>query len=155
MSETTTRLLATAGDERPVAYLRLGAALVTTLGSVWLLVVLPHRWWLALIGLAASAFWVRRAFAVLRLPRSARTELDLGEVALTIRLPSRDGVSERIVPWAHVRSVEVDEDFLVVRVAVSEGEPLVLEPVFPGVSVYALRDAVHTAWEAAPARSTG
>lgn len=134
----------TVGDvDKDEARLRVAAIGVTSLGAG--LFALAHPGPLAitvsLAAIAAGIAWARRANAA-GSRAASRTQLVLAPTGLTL-------TPQPELPWAEIASVEVDEDRLVVLVRRTTGEPLVLEPVYDGVSVYELAQAVVLAKNAA------
>jgi hypothetical protein len=136
--------------ERETAALRLGAALLVVLASLWLLALpYPRLRLFSVAGFAFAALWlVRAARSRARTRLHAEHYLELGPDAL--RLCESDLV--QVVPWPDVLSVEVDEDRLTVRVTRSGGPPLELEPRYRGLGVHALGRAVHEAMQKARKR---
>lgn len=97
----------------------------------------------ALMGLAAVAAWsvmVRRGRARAR----ARVALELAPEQLRYE----DGSAASEVAWSEVEAISVDEDRLDILVERRGGEPLRIEPLFRGASVYELADAIRMAWRA-------
>jgi hypothetical protein len=104
---------------------------------------------MGLLGIFFALVW---AVMIAKARRRARE-------GVSLRLTSEglvydDGGRRTEIGWPDVRSVEVDEERLVVRIERADGDPEQLEPMFRGVGVYELADAVRVAWHAAlPARS--
>ncbi len=121
------------------------AAAWTLLSVVWLGFVLRN--WIglgfALIGGLFVLIWAGMV-AKARKRAHLRVALRLTPEALHYE----DGVSESAIAWGDVRSVEVDEERLVVRIEHAAGEPQLLESMFVGVGIYDLADAVRDAWRA-------
>jgi hypothetical protein len=98
----------------------------------------------AAIALAVALYWTF-AFAKALRRAKIRVALRLDEEGLHLE----EGERRTDVPWGVVDAVEVDEDRLVVRVVRRGDDPLVVEPIWRGTSVYALADAVRAARDAA------
>lgn len=114
------------------ARLRILAAMVCSLGAGLYALARPGPFAIvvSLTVIAAGVAWARRANR-----SAARASLDvLLELAPTgfTLAPSPE------VAWTLVTGVEVDEDRLVVLVHRSGGEPVVIEPLYDGISVYDL-----------------
>lgn len=134
----------TVGDvDRDEARLRVAAIGATSIGAG--LFALAHPGPLSitvsLAAIAAGIAWARRANAA-GSRAASRMQLVLAPTGLTLT-PHPE------LAWAEIASVEVDEDRLVVQVRRTTGEPLVIEPVFDGISVYDLAQAVDAARQAA------
>lgn len=128
--------------ERAIAGLRLVGAATIVGASGWIAVTRPGLVvaGVAAFGLLIAVFWVvswKRADK--RLRDSQRWFLELGDDELVL------SEGERVVraPWPSVRSVEVDEERLVIVVTRAGGEPVVIEPRYRGVSIEALASAVR------------
>lgn len=131
-------------SERADAALRLTAAVVVLGGGVWLALVAqdPKLWVCSGAALLASAAWLAMGLRARRRIRDAeRHRLDLRPEALHLL----EGRVERRVRWADVRQIEVDEERVVVRVSLADGEPVILEPRFGGLGVHDLEAAVRRA----------
>jgi hypothetical protein len=85
--------------------------------------------------IAAGLAWAARAR---RTAERAHAEASLALASSGLTLT---GVPE--IPWADVARVDVDEDRLVVMVHRSSGDPVVIEPVYDGISVYDLAALVE------------
>ena len=137
-----------AKNEAAVALVR-AVAIVGTLVSIGGLAFALPTWVGAvftLMGLAAVAGWT---VMVLRARARVRSRVSL-ELAPE-RLRYEDGAHSSEVSWTEVESVSVDEDRLDVLVERRGAEPLRIEPIFRGASVYELADAIRTAWRASAA----
>ncbi|MEM9190299.1 MAG: hypothetical protein AAGF12_14035 [Myxococcota bacterium] len=138
-------------SERAVGRLRLGAALVVAIGSVWILAAGAGTigTTLAIVGLLASVGWVF-AFRGSRkkATKAATYYLELDSSGLTLA----EGKAPTQVKWSEITSVDVDEDRLVVAVARRNDKDLILQPRYRGVDLYSLAAAVETARSAATAR---
>jgi hypothetical protein len=138
-------------SDRSVAMLRAVGAVLAVVCVLWLGVVLRN--WvgllMGLLGILSALVW---AAMIAKARRRAREGVSL---RLTPEgLVYDDGGRRTEIGWPDVCSVEVDEERLVVRVERADGEAEQLEPMFHGVGVYDLADAVRSAWHAAlPARS--
>ncbi|AKF06863.1 hypothetical protein [Sandaracinus amylolyticus] len=132
-------------NERSAALLR-SVGIVVVLLSVGGL-ALALRNWVGLLfsvaGLAACAGWVA---LVGRSRRRARGTVSLRLEPDALRLA--DGATTIELPWSDVSDVAVDEDRLDVRITRRDGDPLRIEPMFRGASVYDLADAICAAWRA-------
>jgi hypothetical protein len=128
--------------ERADARLRLAGAVVCGLGALAIASLGPTLvgWVVVVVAGLASAGWTTSyARARRRTSEPRRYTLTLTRDALTLH----EAGSETTLPWDTVRAVDVDEDRLVVRVHRASGDvPLVIEPRYEGVSVYALADLV-------------
>lgn len=135
-----------AADQRSVALVRAGSALLAGLGSIALLLAdVPVPVFLAaVLGLLMSLVWLGQARRALRLSRSA----DAHHLSVY-----RDGFvlaeSERVtrVPFGQVNGLELDEERLDIVVKLSTGESLRLEPRYPGVAIHDLVRSLQEAWE--------
>ena len=58
---------------------------------------------------------------------------------------ARARAGERSVPWTRVETIEVDEERLVVRVAIEDEDDLVIEPQYGGLGAYDLAEALERA----------
>lgn len=137
---------------RAVGRLRLfGAALVFAMGFAlvvngagaigWVIVV--TSWLIGLGWVAAFAISRRRA-------REAEAHyLELDSSGLTM---ARGAAPVRLA-WSEVDGVEIDEDRLVVWVSRREGERLRIDPVWRGVSLEQLEDALRAGLEEHAPRS--
>lgn len=137
-------------SERAVRALRLTAAVVVLGGAVWLALVAgdPKLWVCSGAAFVASAVWLVMGLRAGRRIRDAeRHRLDLDPHALRLL----EGGVERRVPWGDVRHIEVDEERLVVRISIADGEPVVLEPRYGGLGVHDLEAAVRRARDEAVA----
>ncbi len=128
--------------ERADASLRLAGAVVCGLGALTIAALEPTLvgWVVVLVASLASVGWAASyAGARRRTSVPIRYTLTLGADALALCEAGR----VETLRWEAVRAVDVDEDRLVVRVHRREGgAPLVLEPRYEGVSVYALAELV-------------
>lgn len=134
------------GSEGAVAALRLTAAIAVLAGAVWLVLVAkdPAAWVCSGAALLASVAWLVMGLRARgRIRAAERHRLSLEPKALHLV----EGSHERRVPWADVERIEVDEERLVVRVSIAEGEPLIIEPRFGGLGVHDLEAAVRRACE--------
>lgn len=141
--------------ERSADRLRLAAAVLVSAGAIWNLVLArnPATIAVAALALVAAIAWARRWARYERArPPGARTRLELSPEGLVLTPPVG---APRSVAWADVRGVEVDQDYLVVRVILEGAEPLVIEPVFDGVAIDELGDAIHVAHVAGLAARSG
>jgi hypothetical protein len=132
------------GSERSVAALRLTAAALVVCGSIWLLSIRPPlaAWACAGGGIVASLAWLVMGLRARRRIRDAdRHRLVLEPEALHLV----EGDRERRIAWADVTQVELAEDRLVVRVSVTDGEALSIEPRFGGLGAHDLEAAVRRA----------
>lgn len=136
-ADTPYRTLRAGRADLDEARLRIVAALVTSLGAGLYALARPGPFAIvvSLTVIAAGIAWARRARK-----SAARATLevllDLTPAGLTLA-PGPE------VRWDSVTGVEVDEDRLVVLVHRSGGDPLVIEPVFDGISVYDLAALVE------------
>jgi hypothetical protein len=132
---------------RQAAWLRMLAALLSALSSLWLLAV-TESWWLravALAGLAFAALWARAQRRVLgaEVSRVSRDYLELGEHHLAIVQQGQ----ARSLSLASVRRIELDDDRLEVVLHLDSGEQLRLEPRYRGVGLRDLGKLLHDAVE--------
>jgi hypothetical protein len=114
------------------ARLRMVGAVVCSLGAGLYALSRPGPFSIvvSLTVIAASWTWSRRAMsAAARAPLEVL--LDLAPTGFTLAPAAQ-------VPWSAVTGVEVDEDRLVVLVHRMGGDPVVIEPVYDGISVYDL-----------------
>lgn len=114
------------------ARLRIAAAVVSSLGAGLYALAQPGPFAVvvSITVIAAGIAWARRANkAAAR--ATLETLLDLAPTGFTL---ARAGE----VAWSTVTGVEVDEDRLVVLVHRTSGDPVVVEPVYDGISVYDL-----------------
>ena len=128
--------------ERDVARLRLAGAIVCALGAAAIASLGPTwiGWVVVVLASLASVGWTV-AFVRARRRRGVSTTYSLALRTNTLELSEAGRVVS--VPWVEVRAAEVDEDRLVVLVHRHGTEaPLVLEPRYEGLSVYALCDLV-------------
>jgi len=131
-------------SERAVAALRLTAAVVVLGGAIWLALVAadPKLWVCSGAAFLASAAWLAMGLRARgRIRNAEQHRLVLRPQALHLV----EGGRERRVLWADVREIEVDEERLVVRVSIADGEPLIIEPRFGGLGVHDLEAAVRRA----------
>ncbi|UJR80551.1 hypothetical protein [Sandaracinus amylolyticus] len=132
-------------NEGSVALLR-SVAIVVVLLSIGGLALGLRNWvglLFSIVGLAACAAWVA---LVGRSRRRARGNVSLRLEPDALRFV--DGATTIELPWSEITAVEVDEDRLDVRVARHDADPLRIEPMFRGASVYDLADAISAAWRA-------
>lgn len=140
------RFEAGASDQRSVAVVRTGAAVLAGLGSVAILLAdVPIPVFLAaVLGLLMSLVWLGQARRAQKLAHQASA------YALSVY---RDGfeLSEaergRRVGFGSVRDIAVDEERLDIVVKLSDGEVLRLEPRYPGVAIHDLVRSLHEAWQ--------
>lgn len=130
--------------ELSVARLRLVAAVVCAVAVILLALADPPilAWMCVLGGAAASIAWL-----VMFARTRKRTEhADDHYVALAPEGVTLSGEgSRRSVPWARVEEIEVDEERLVVRVAIEGQDDLEIEPQYGGLGAYDLADALERA----------
>jgi hypothetical protein len=124
-------------------FLRGVAAFWTIFCVIWLGFVLKNAVGLGfgLLGTLVAVVW---AVMIAKAKKRAR-----GHVALCLtreRLIYRDGIDTFEIAWTDVHSIEVDEELLVVLILRSSGSPVRVEPLFRGMGVYDLADAVRAAW---------
>ena len=135
------RLTLDRAAERDTGLLRLGAAIVTLIGVAWLATFDLPAWAVALVAIAAAVavMWVGLYVRARRRVATADAQyLETRPDGLT----HASGATVREVSWTEVDAVEVDEDRLFLRVDLKDGEPLVIEPIYGGLGVYELFDAV-------------
>jgi hypothetical protein len=134
-------------NERAVAWLRLIAGIVVLGCAAWIISTSPD--WkallLAILGLLGGAFWVT-SFVRARARLRKATQHSLAIEADGLTLTEGDRVTH--LSWTEVRTIEVDEDRLAVRIEKESGA-LELEPRYEGVGLYELRGALHDAWKRA------
>jgi len=127
-------------DQRALAYVRTGAALLAILGAgvMFLGTMTVPVFLIALLGLLISVAWLRQAG---RLRRSAAAPVP---GSLTVY---RDGYAVRehdrneFVGWSDVEKIDVDEERLDIVVTKRDASTLRIEPRYAGVDLYEL---VHT-----------
>lgn len=119
------------------ARLRMVAAVVCCLGAGLYALARPGTFSivLSLAVVAATFAWWRRI--------SASQARAAPEIALALTPSGITLAPAPEIAWAEVRSVEVDEDRLVVLVHRTGGDPFVIEPVYDGISVYDLAALVE------------
>ena len=119
------------------ARLRMAGAVLSCLGAGTYALVSPGPFSIALslaVFGATMAWWRRITASAER--ASHVVLLALAPSGLTLA-PAPE------IAWSEVSRVEVDEDRLVVLVHRTGGEPLVIEPVYDGISVYDLAALVE------------
>ncbi len=154
VSPVVQRWAADVATERQIARVRLLAAAAAFFSGVWLLYVADAFILraLALAGCAFGGLWARQ---VLR--KRTQSELpalhylELGADYLAIA----EGSAPRTIPLSGVRSVEIDEDRLVVVLRLDGAEPWLLEPRYRGMTLRELAEHVHRAMLAARGDAPG
>jgi hypothetical protein len=140
-------------NERAVARLRLAGAIACAIGALTIASLGPTLIGWVVVGAAglASVGWTAAYFAARRRTAVPATyslalradALELCEAGQTVT-----------IPWSAIRAAEVDEDRLVVLVHPRDAEkPVVLEPRYEGLSVYALRDLIAERLAPAPTQA--
>lgn len=128
---------------RDTQRLRAAAAAIAILGSVWLAATQNH--WLvggfAVLTGVYGVFWLRRGLREQERALQADHHVLLDLTGITLH----DGPRTTHVLWTDVAAVVVDEDRIVVNVMRSQGDPLLVEPIFGGLGVYDLRDTIQRA----------
>lgn len=129
---------------RETLVVRAVAAVITMVGSAWLLATQDH-WSLAIAGLLTGVFavvWLARG---LRVHRSA---LEAGEHVLLDHNGLTHCERERstYVGWEDVVRLVVDEDRLMVALRTRDQREIMIEPSFAGLGVYDLKDLIARAW---------
>jgi hypothetical protein len=128
--------------ERADARLRLVGAVVCGLGALVIASLRPTLigWVVVVVAAVAALGWTASWVATRRRTAEPRRyALTLTHEALTLHDAGRDTA----LRWHAIRAVDVDEDRLVVRVYRTSGDaPLVIEPRYEGVSVYALAEQI-------------
>lgn len=139
--------IADAGDQRSVALVRLGSAVLALCGVTFLLlsrVPLPV-FLVALLGGLMALVWLGKAARAHKLSREAGSyRLEVYREGL--RLLEAQHVTT--LRFADVDAIAVDEERLDIVVKRKDGSPLRLEPRYPGVEIHQL---VHTLQSAAQA----
>jgi hypothetical protein len=135
-----------AGDQRSVAWVRAGSAILAAVGSVCLLLAdVPVPVFLAaVLGLLMSLVWLGQARRAQKLSRHAQAH------ALSVHRDGfelAEGEHVRQVRFASVSDIAVDEEHLDIVVKLSAGERLRLEPRYPGVAIHDLVRSLHEAWQ--------
>lgn len=127
--------------------LRLLAYVIAALGGLWLAAV-AQQIALRVTGVLACAF------ALMWLARGLRERSAALQVTHHVLLDHEglaqchaDKITTR--SWRDVGAVTVDEDRLVVVIDSPTHARLVLEPIYGGLGVYALRDVIAETWRAA------
>jgi len=141
-------------SERAVAALRLTAAIVVGAAAVWLALLDPGvKMWVCIGGaMVASLAWVAMALGA----RKRRTDAERHRLVLEPGgLHLVEGTEERRVSWADVERIETDEERLVVRVSVRDGQALTIEPRYGGLGTHELEAAVRRAHAAASQEDSG
>ncbi len=128
--------------ERADARLRLAGAIVCGVGALVIASLGPTLvgWVVVIAAVFASLGWTASWNAARRRTAAPRRyALTLTRASLTLDEAGR----ATTLAWGDVRGVDVDEDRLVVRVHRRTGDaPLLIEPRYEGLSVYALADAL-------------
>lgn len=132
-------------DERAIgeiARLRLGAAVVCLLAALWLVLRSPPWWaWIAVVGaLVSGVFWIRR-WAAARGQIAERGAVELEKSGFRVIVAER----AEAVGWDDVVAVEADEERVALRVSLTDGDPLFIEPVYGGLGLYELEEAFEAA----------
>ena len=132
-------------DQRSLALVRGGAALLAALGSIALLLAdVPLPVFLAaLLGLLMSLVWLGQARRALRVSRTADAHY-LGVYQDGFVLA--EGPRRTSVPFSRVEDLDIDEERLDIVVKLSTGETLRLEPRYPGVAIHDLVRSLQEAW---------
>lgn len=136
-------------DQRSLAFVRGGAALVCVLCASWLLLsrVSVPVFLIGLLGLLVSLAWLAQA------RRAARTAATPEAHHLSIH---RDGLlvaeQDRLtrLRFADVADIAVDEERLDIAVKLRDGRCVRIEPRYPGVEIHELMRRLREA-KAAPA----
>lgn len=138
------RYVVSRADQRSLALVRGGAALLCAVCAVWLLlsrVSLPV-FLVALLGLAISLLWLAQA------RRAARTGAAPQAHYLSIH---RDGLvvaeHDRLtcLPFADVADIAVDEERLDIALRMRDGSCVRIEPRYPGVEIHELMHRLREA----------
>jgi len=128
--------------ERADARLRLAGAIVCGLGALAIASLGPTLiGWIVVVvsGLASAGWTTSYVRARRRTAEPRRYSLTLTRDSLALHEAGR----ETTLRWDAVRDVDVDEDRLVVRIHRTANEaPLVIEPRYEGMSVYALAELI-------------
>lgn len=119
------------------ARLRIVAAVLSSLGAGLYALARPGPFSIvvSVTVIAAGVAWAARARRT-----AERATLDTLLVLAPSGLTLAPGPE---IPWSVTTGVEVDEDRLVVVVHRSDGDPVILEPVYDGISVYDLAQRVE------------
>jgi hypothetical protein len=139
------RFEATAAWFRAEALLRVVASVIALLAAcATLLGSLPIGAFLvALTGGLVGLAWF---FAAKRgLKRSAQA----GNFSLTVHprgLVFCEGTTRAVLPFAEITAIYVDEDRLDVVIERTSGEPVRIEPRYPGVEIHELMHRLRNAW---------
>lgn len=136
-SDAPFRTLRAGRADRDEAQLRVVAAVVCSLGAGLYALSRPGPFAIvvSVTVIAAGVAWAKRANRTAA-RASVETLLVLAPSGLTLAPASEVG-------WSSLTGVEVDEDRLVVLIHRSEGDAIVLEPVYDGLSVYDLAGLVE------------
>ncbi len=134
-----------AATELSLARLRFVAAGLASLGAVaMLLSSLPFVIMLvAVLSLLVSLGWMAKARST---EKRARSPQDHFLAVHAAGLDLADGPSRTWVMWASVTQIDVDEERLDIVVERADGEPLRLEPRYPGVEIHDLMHTLRNAW---------
>ena len=136
------RLVLDVGLEQTNAQLRLAAAVVAAFAGIWLAWV-EHGVWMRLTALVSVVFAARWAWGFLKL-RAARVAQHADAHFLEItsqHVTLARGAQPRVIPFAQVDRIELDEDRLVAVLHLHSGDELAIEPVYGGLG---LRDLAET-----------
>jgi len=130
--------------ERAVYGLRLGAAALTFLGSLWLALLGPSTlgWVVVGLGILATVGWV------VSFERARRRDHDRHRYYLDLagdRLTLAEGAELHTIPWNRIVEVNVDEDRLAVVVTQDGGAPLRIEPRYGALGIYELAERLRLA----------
>ena len=136
------RFLADSSGERQAAALRLSAAAVAAFSGIWLLAV-TDSWLLrgtALVSILFATLW-GVSLARRRQPDGPSNHLEIGRHHLRL---AQDGQA-RSVALRTVRSVEIDQDRLIIVLCLDGDERLTLDACYVGIGLQDLAELLHQA----------
>ena len=146
--ELLRRFQASATAELSLARLRLVTASVALMASIAVLLskVPVTIFLVALVGVLVSVAWIRQGLtARKRAARPSQYFLELYARGLAIG----EGARVQWLPWGEVCDIDVDEERLDIVLKARAGEPVRLEPRYPGIAIHDLMATLRNAWRGA------
>jgi len=142
------RLSLDVGFEQATAQLRLAAAVLAGVAGIWLAWV-EQSMWLRITALASAAFAARWIAGFRKTQRTARAAAAHFLEITTQRVTLAAGTHQRSVPFDRVQRIELDEDRLTVVMRMTDGEELVIEPVYGGLGLRELGETLqrYLSWQ--------